>query len=122
MAHRTIKLGGAERSLKYDLNAISEIGDRLDIKVRLSHVGEDIMGTPLPLKAIRTILWAGLLHERPDLDEMEVGKWVDQDNMAEVMQFFFGFFSSTSPDLQEQVAAKMGLEDAESSPPTKSGS
>lgn len=122
MAHRTIKLGGAERSLKYDLNAISEIGDRLDIKVRLSHVGEDIMGTPLPLKAIRTILWAGLLHERPDLDETEVGKWVDQDNMAEVMQFFFGFFSSTSPDLQEQVAAKMGLEDAESSPPTKSGS
>lgn len=117
---KTIELGGAERELRYDLNAIAEIGDRLDIKVRLAHVGEDLMEAKLPLKAIRTVLWAGLLHADPAIDESEVGKWVDQDNLEEVMQYFFELFSGTSPDLQDQVARK--LEDAAGSPVTTSES
>ena len=94
MAGRTvaIKLGGKERQLKYDLNAIAEIGERLKISVRLDKFQEDLMSTPLPLSAIRIMLWAGLRHEDPDLTPEQVGAWVDLDNIGEVWERFFTLF------------------------------
>lgn len=91
----TLELGGKIRRLRYDLNAIAEIGERLDINVRLSNLGADLLERELPLKAVRTILWAGLVHEDAELTEQTVGSWVDQDNLAEVMERFFGLFGGT---------------------------
>ncbi len=36
------------------------------------------------MKAIRTMLWAGLLHEEPALTEWDVGAWVDGANFEQV--------------------------------------
>jgi len=105
-----ITLNGVEKVLRYDLNAIGEIGDILDIKVRLSHITEDLLEKPMPLSSITVILWGGLIHAEPELTRKEVGSWVDLDNAAEVMQGFFGLFSETSPEIQEQVRENLGLE------------
>jgi hypothetical protein len=108
----TLNLGGKPRRLKYDLNAIAELGDRLEIQVRLDHLQEDLLGVPLPFSALRLILWAGLIHDNPDLDIKEVGGWVDMDNMKEVAQGFFQLFGARLPTQQQRqaVADKLGVE------------
>ena len=88
----TIHLGGKDRELRYDLNAIAAIGDRLKLSGRLNDLAADLLGKPLPLSALRTILWAGLICDQPDLTEEEVGSWVDLDNFAEVWERFFTLF------------------------------
>jgi len=89
-------MDGKERTLRYDLNAIAEVGERLGIEVRIAHIGEDLLNRPLPLRAIRTVLWAGLLHENPDVTEEEIGKLVDLDNLPSVVSDFFGQFTAIS--------------------------
>jgi hypothetical protein len=90
-------MDGKERVLRFDLNAIAEIGERLDIKVRLGHLREDLLEVPLPMSAPRVFLWAGLLHdEESNLDEKEVGKLVDMENLPEVLTDFFSHFVATS--------------------------
>ena len=103
----TIELGGKERHLKYDLNAIAEIGERLDITIRLQRFAEDLMSTPLPFSALRVILWAGLVHEDSDLTPQQVGAWVDLDNMQEVWDRFFTLFGDKFSAKIEQTVKGM---------------
>ena len=106
----TLDLGGKERRLRYDLNAIAEIGDRLGVRVRLDHLQEDLLGVPLPLSTLRLILWAGLIHEDPDLDPKQVGAWVDLENVREVGEAFFQLFGARLPPAGRQaVADKLGV-------------
>ena len=88
----TIHLDGRDRELRYDLNAIATIGDKLGLSGRLNDLATDLLGKPLPLSALRTILWAGLVWNEPELTEEEVGSWVDLDNFAEVWERFFTLF------------------------------
>ena len=69
-----------ERALKYDLNAFAEI--------------EEVYGSMQQafaamqsgsMKAARTLLWAGLLHEDEKLTPRNVGALVTLDNMNSVM-------------------------------------
>lgn len=67
-----------KRKLRYDFNAMCEL--------------EDVLGRPLQelsdknlrMKDMRAMLWAGLLHQDPDLDILEVGNLIDE---AESMQY-----------------------------------
>lgn len=114
----TLDLGGEERRLTYDLNAIAEIGERLDITIRLAHFEEDLLGVRLKPKAIRTLLWAGLIHDNPDLTEEEVGGWVTQDNFMEVITAFFGLFGEMSPETKGAIAEMVGVPLGDLEPPT----
>lgn len=72
---------GKERHLKYTLNALVEIEDKygtVDAGFELLDKGS--------IKAARFILWAGLIHEDPDLTEIEVGSLMDMAYMQELMQ------------------------------------
>lgn len=105
-----VTLNGAEKVLRYDLNAIAEIGDRLGISLRLDRFREDLLGVPLPLSALRTIIWAGLIHAEPALTEHEVGGWVDHENLGEVIQAFFSLFGGhVSAADQQKVASQFGV-------------
>lgn len=103
----TIELGGKERRLKYDLNAIAEISDRLNITVKLNNFAEDLMSTPLSFSALRVLLWAGLIWKEPDLTEKEVGAWVDLDNMGEVWERFFTLFGDKFSAKVEEAIGQM---------------
>ena len=116
----TVQLNGKERHLKYDLNALAEIGERLGVKVRLDQLGE-LGEVPLPLSAPSTILWAGLRHEDPELTEEQVGAWVDLDNLGTVAQSFFELLRSSLSELLRSVDAA-ALEELLSTGPNSAGS
>lgn len=109
----TIKLGGKEWTLRFDMNAIAIIGERFDIKLRPGKIEDDLKALgehPFPLSAPRTILWAGLLHADEDLAEKTVGSWVDFENVGEVLECFFAQLPGMSPEAEESVRAALGAD------------
>lgn len=67
-----------KRTIRFTLNALAEIEDALNVP--LSKLSEVELG----VKTVRTMLWAGLLHEDETLTERQVGNWVDFSNLEEV--------------------------------------
>lgn len=67
-----------ERTLRFTLNALAEIEDKLGVP--LSKLAEVELG----VKTVRTMLWAGLIHEDEELTEKQVGNMVDFGNLEEV--------------------------------------
>ena len=67
-----------KRTIRFTLNALAEIEDALGVP--LSQLSEVKLG----VKTVRTMLWAGLLHEDETLTERQVGNWVDFENLEEV--------------------------------------
>jgi hypothetical protein len=68
-----------ERHLVFDLNAFCEIEDKFGSITEAFKALENVS-----MKAIRTLLWAGLLHEDESLTEKEVGKMIDIANISEL--------------------------------------
>jgi hypothetical protein len=72
MAKRTVTVKlDKQRKLKYTFNALCEL--------------EDALGRPLleirnnfRVKDLRALVWAGLLHENPDLTLEEAGRLLDE--------------------------------------------
>lgn len=71
-----IKLGENTYRLRYTLNSLAELEDRLGVP--LTELSNISMG----MKTVRTLLWAGLVHE--GLTEDEVGELVDFGNFEYV--------------------------------------
>ena len=103
----TIELGGKERHLKIDLNAIADIGELMNITLRPKTLMQDLMSTSLSPSALRGILWACLRHEDPDLTREQVGSWVDLDNFEEVANRFFMLFGDKSSAKVGKMVDKM---------------
>ena len=68
------------RRLKYNMNALAEL--------------EDVLGKPMTqfsaenvgIKELRALVWAGLLHESPDLTLREAGDLIDLDHLEEIVK------------------------------------
>ena len=76
--HITIELGGQSRQLRFDLNALAELEDKLGVGI-----GE-IQTVRASAKTIRAMAWAALLHADASLTEQQVGSWITGDNFVEV--------------------------------------
>lgn len=63
----TIELDGKERSLKFDLNALCLFEEQAKTSLRSALAD-------LSMTSVRTLVWAGLLHEDPLLTVQDVGK------------------------------------------------
>ena len=92
----TITLGGRKRHLKFDLMALTLLRDRLNIVGPFKDFTDNLWSTPLPLSALRLILWAGLRHEDPNLTEKQVGSWIDLDNISEIDESLAPFMARTN--------------------------
>ena len=92
----TITLGGKKRHLKYDLRALDLMRERFGITGPFKDFAENLFSTPLPLGALRTMLWAGLVHEDPNLTEEQVGSWVDLANLSEINEQLAPFMARTN--------------------------
>lgn len=68
-----------QRKLKYTFNAFCELEDVLGRP--LSEISEIMDG--FKLKDLRAMLWAGLLHESPDLTLEEAGELMDKASSLE---------------------------------------
>lgn len=68
-----------ERTIKFDLNTLIDVEDALGHS--LAELGEKIS-----IRALRTLLTAGLRHEDAEITEQYVGSMITMDNMAEVQE------------------------------------
>jgi hypothetical protein len=68
-----------ERTIKFDLNALINVEEKLGFS--LAELGEH-----MSIKAMRTLLTAGLQHEDAELTEVQVGSLITMDNMKEVQE------------------------------------
>lgn len=83
---------GVERTLKYDLNAMAELEDRYgSVDEAFAQLDNN------SIKAIRCILWAGLLHEDPDLTEQKVGSLIDMNYLSGLMNTLGDAFGNDMP-------------------------
>lgn len=81
---KTIKIAlsdGVQRTVRFTLNALAELEDRYG-SVQNAF---DKLEKENSMKALRCILWAGFLHESPDLTEQEVGNLIDVAYMQELV-------------------------------------
>mgnify|MGYP005750951813 CR=1 FL=1 len=69
-----------KRHLRYTMNALAEIEDALGVEL------SEMDKVKMNIKNVRIILWAGLIHEDPDLTQEEVGDMVDLANIKEVQE------------------------------------
>lgn len=67
-----------ERTLKFDLNALIDVEDELGFP--LAELGE----RGVTIKALRSLLFAGLSHEDSELTVRQVGSLITMDNIGEV--------------------------------------
>lgn len=69
-----------KRHFRYTMNALEIIEDELGFGL---HEMED---KQLKMREIKLIMWAGLIHEDPDLTLYQVGDMIDTDNMKYVQE------------------------------------
>ncbi len=81
---------GVERNVKFTLNALAELEDLYGS----AQNAFDKLEKENSMKALRSILWAGLIHENPNLTEREVGNLIDIAYMQELVSSINSAFDS----------------------------
>ena len=83
---------GVERTIKFTLNALAELEDRYgSVDEAFKQLDNN------SIKAVRCVLWAGLIHEDPELTEQQVGNLIDIQYMQELMASLNDAFDSDMP-------------------------
>jgi len=84
---------GVERTIKFTLNAMAELEDRYgSVEEAFRQLDNN------SIKAVRCILWAGLIHEDPDLTEQQVGNLIDIQYMQALMASLGDAFNADMPE------------------------
>lgn len=85
-------MDGVERTIRFDLNALAELEDRYgSVDTAFAELDKN------SIKALRFILWAGLMHEDDSLTEKQVGSLIDINFMSELMSKLEVAFESDMP-------------------------
>lgn len=102
---KTITLmDGVERTLCYDLNAMAEMEDKYGT---VDDAFKALEGNSI--KAVRFMLWAGLVHDDPSLTEQQVGSLIDVAYLHELMTSLGEAFEADMPDQKEAVEQNPNL-------------
>lgn len=84
-----------ERHLKFDLNAFAELEEIYgDFETAMNEMSKG------SIKAVRSILWAGLVHEDENLTIKQVGSMIDMSNIKEVMAVISKAISEAMPEVE----------------------
>ena len=87
---------GVERTIKFTLNAMAELEDRYgSVEEAFKQLDNN------SIKAVRCILWAGLIHEDPDLTEQQVGNLIDIQYMQGLMASLGDAFDADMPEAEK---------------------
>ena len=82
-----------ERHLILNLNAMILYEEKTG--KRIWDIGKDMSITEM-----RTLLWACLVQEDPDLDTETVGHWVDISNLNDIRKALFQTYSEAMPEVK----------------------
>lgn len=91
---------GVERELSFTLNALAEMEERygsVDAAFEALDAGS--------IKAVRFVLWAGLMHTDDNLTERQVGNLIDTKCMADIMKQLSAAFENDMPDKSGEGAS-----------------
>lgn len=69
-----------KRRLKFNMNALTELEDVLGMPI--TGLSDQKVG----MKELRAMLWAGLLHDDPDLSLREAGDLIELENLQEISE------------------------------------
>ncbi len=89
---------GVERELKFTLNALAELEDRygsVDEAFKALDKGS--------IKAVRCVLWAGLMHTDENLTEKQVGNLIDTKCMEDIMAQLGAALNSDMPESGQET-------------------
>lgn len=103
-----IDIGGEERRIRFDVNALIDLEDALNIDIMERPESIVELFEKPTLRRIRTLLWAGLLHENPNLTLREAGALIDTENMNVVGAAMRGVFFGALPEPKAEEAAEAG--------------
>ena len=109
---KTVKItlnDGVERELKFTLNALAEL-EEIYGSVQAAF---DKLEKENSMKALRSVLWAGLIWKEPDLTEHEVGNLIDIAHMQELVDSLSETMETNLPD---NKGAALELVSGESDP------
>ena len=93
-----VTLNGVERTVKYDLNSfavLEEIYGSVDNAMKVLETGS--------IKAVRTILWAGLIHEElgddgtPKISQIQVGSWIGLGDLETISKAVKAAMDTSTP-------------------------
>ena len=90
-----IELGGKTRHLRYTFNALVALEDKLGVPI--SKIGDMLTGS-VSVKNLRTLIWAGLIHEDGGLTPKKVGEWLDFSMLSDIIGKFTEAFEASFPD------------------------
>lgn len=96
---------GVERTLKFTLNAMAELEDKYGSVDKAFEALDN--GS---IKAVRCVLWAGLIHAEPNLTEQEVGNLIDIQYMQTLMESLGSAFEADLPS-DKAVEDQKGVTD-----------
>lgn len=94
-----LALGGAKRSLFYDLNALCRL--KVEHRINVLVPGDEDTQDPVTLRAL---IWAGLLHEAPDLTVEAVGGWIGVGDLGRCAEAFAEAFRRAATPITETAA------------------
>ena len=93
-------MDGKERHIRFDLNAMAELEDKFG---SVEEAFKVLQGGSI--KALRFVLWAGLVHEDESLTERYIGKQIDIQYMETLMKSVNSAFDSDMPSKEDAVTA-----------------
>ena len=106
--HVPIECLDKPRTIHFDLNALAALE---------AQTGRDVLDPEtwrrLDVAGIRAALWAGLLHEDPELSIETVGTWVTMDVLPEVVTALRAAYAGAMPEAAETDEAEGEGDDAE---------
>ena len=102
---------GIERELKFTLNSMAELEDRYGSVEEAFNKLES-----QSFKAIRFIIWAGLLSNKPMLSEEQVGDLLDMVSITEISSKLGQALGQDLPSEDEVVAEVEGAATADPKP------
>lgn len=119
-----MELGGKMRTIQFDLNAFAELENKFGtIQAALDQLQKGRMND------VKTILWAGLIHEEVILDEVtgepkgynitpyQVGSWIKNPKMLNDMTRILGIaMGGDMPDPENLAASDTNVKEAEAAP------
>ena len=83
---------GVEREIKFTLNAMVELEDRYgSVEAAVKELDKN------SIKALRCVLWAGLIHNDENLTEQQVGNLIDMQYMQSLMDSVEEAFNADMP-------------------------
>ncbi|WDU84207.1 hypothetical protein [Caloramator sp. Dgby_cultured_2] len=86
-----------ERHLKFDLNAFAELEELYgDFQTAMDAMSKG------SIKAIRAMLWAGLIHEDEKLTIKQVGSMIDMTNINEIVSAISKAISEAMPKVDDE--------------------